>query len=466
MTSPARALWDAPAASPPPPRRVWRDWVLVAALPPLILIEAMLRADVPWRWLWAVVLVVLVPTLLWRRIRPFTVLAISFAVGSTVGFVVGGDPQLIATAYVLILVYAVMRWGSGRAMLGGAALVVVGTLVSLLFSAPTLGDVVGGISVAAATMTLGVAFRQRAAARARELDRVRLLEREQFARDLHDTVAHHVSAIAIQAQAGRAVAESDPAAASEALRVIEGEASRTLDEMRSMVGVLRRADAAELAPTPGIADIRRLARVGASVPGAADVLRFRNGAASSVATRDGGTESALDDPAAGALGFRNGAASSVATRDGGSESAPGDPAAGALGFRSAGVDASSPAEVGGSEAVPGDPTVEVHIDGDPDAVPPAVGAAVFRIVQEAVTNARRHARDASRIDVRVRVDAAGVRIDVRDDGAPAASVAPGFGLTGMAERAAVLGATCTAGPAADGPGWAVIAELPSRGWSA
>ncbi|GAA1055065.1 two-component sensor histidine kinase [Agromyces luteolus] len=405
MTSPARALWDAPAASPPPPRRVWRDWVLVAVLPPLIVLEATLRADVAWRWLWAVVLVALVPTLLWRRIRPFTMLAISFGVGWAAGLATGGDPQLIATAYFLILVYAVMRWGSGRAMLGGAALVLVGTLVSLPLGEATPADVIGGIAVVATTMTLGIAFRQRAAARARELDRVRLLEREQFARDLHDTVAHHVSAIAIQAQAGSAVAASDPAAAIDALRVIEGEASRTLDEMRSMVGVLRRADAAELAPTPGIADVRRLARVGAGAPGAGGVL--------------------------------------------GSGSA-----------------AASPDQDRGPEPVAGDPSIDVRIDGDPDAVPPAVGAAVFRIVQEAVTNARRHARDASRIEVRVRVDADGVRVDVRDDGAAAASVAPGFGLTGMAERAAVLGGTCTAGPAPDGRGWAVGAVLPRSGWSA
>ncbi|WP_353813518.1 sensor histidine kinase [Agromyces sp. SYSU T00266] len=376
MTSPAQALWDAPAASPPPPRRVWRDWVLVAVLPLLIVLEATLRADVPWRWLWAVVLVALVPTLLWRRVRPFTMLALAFAVGWAGSLISGGDTELVTTAYFLVLVYAVMRWGSGRAMLGGAALVLVGTFVSLPLGETTLGDVIGGIAVSATTMTLGIAFRQRAAARARELEQVRLLEREQFARDLHDTVAHHVSAIAIQAQAGSAVAASDPSAAVEALRVIEGEASRTLDEMRSMVGVLRRADAAELAPTPGIADVRRLARVG------------------------------------------------------------------------------------------GSPAVDVQVDGDPDTVPPAVGAAVFRIVQEAVTNARRHARGASRVDVHIRVDGAGIRIDVRDDGAAAASVAPGFGLTGMAERAAVLGGTCDAGPASDGRGWAVTAVLPRSGWSA
>lgn len=377
MTSPVRALWDAPAATPPPPRRVWRDWVLVGALPPLIVLEAALRPEVPWRWLWAAVLVALVPTLLWRRIRPLTMLAVAFAVGTVVGLATGGDPQLFTTAYFLILVYCVMRWGSGRAMLGGAALVLAGTLLPVVSGSPAVADVVGSLAVVVTTTTLGIAFRWRAGARARELEGVRLREREQFARDLHDTVAHHVSAIAIQAQAGTAVAPTDPDAAAEVLRVIEGEASRTLDEMRSMVGVLRRADDAELAPTPGVDDVRRLARTDA-----------------------------------------------------------------------AGL------------------TVDVRVEGDADTLPPAVGAAVFRIAQEAVTNARRHAHDATRVEVRVEVDAAGVRLEVRDDGRPAASVPPGYGITGMAERAALLGGTCVAGPATgDGAGWVVTAVLPRSGWA-
>ncbi|GAA4063604.1 histidine kinase [Agromyces indicus] len=381
MTSPVRALWSAPPAQPPAPRRVWRDWVLVAALPLLIVIEAAARPDVPWRWAWAAVLVVLVPTLLWRRIRPFTMLAIAFAVGTAVGLATGGDPQLITTAYFLVLVYAVMRWGSGRAMVGGAALVLAGIVIPALFAPPPLADLIGALAVVVTTSTLGIAFRWRAGARERELEGVRLLEREQLARDLHDTVAHHVSAIAIQAQAGTAVAPHDPAAAAEVLRVIEGEASRTLDEMRAMVRVLRRADAAELAPAQGIADIRRLAQ-----PAAPD---------------------------------------------------------------------------------PGSPVVDVRVDDEPAAaaLPPAVGAAVFRIAQEAVTNARRHARDATHVDVHVRVEAAGVRLEVRDDGEPAASAAPGFGITGMAERAALLGGTCQAGPAPGG-GWLVSAVLPKAGWSA
>ncbi|MGR0220834.1 sensor histidine kinase [Agromyces sp. ZXT2-6] len=376
MTSPVRALWDAPAATPPPPRRVWRDWVLVALLPPLVVLEAALRPDVPWRWVWAVVLVVLVPTLLWRRIRPLTMLAAAFAVGTVVGLATGGDPQLFTTAYFLILVYAVMRWGSGRAMLAGTALLLAGILLPVAFERPALGDVIGGLAVVVTTGTLGVAFRWRARARARELEGVRLLEREQLARDLHDTVAHHVSAIAIQAQAGTAVAPTDPAAAAEVLRVIEGEASRTLDEMRSMVGVLRRTDAAERAPTPGIADLRRLARP----------------------------------------------------------------------------------EAGG-------PAVELRVDGDVDELPSVVAAAVFRIAQEAVTNARRHARNAARIDVLVRVGADGVRLEVRDDGEAAASAAPGYGITGMVERAALLGGRCEAGPAPGADGWVVTVELPRAGWS-
>ena len=86
---------------------------------------------------------------------------------------------------------------------------------------------------------LGAAVRYRTNFRHRSLEQVRLRERERLARELHDTVAHHVSAIAVRAQAGQVVATTRPAAAVEALRVIEAEASRTLAEMRAMVGVLR-----------------------------------------------------------------------------------------------------------------------------------------------------------------------------------------------------------------------------------
>ena len=63
---------------------------------------------------------------------------------------------------------------------------------------------------------LGASMRYRAGSRLREMDQVKLREREQLARELHDTVAHHVSAIAIRAQAGRVLAASRPDAAVDA----------------------------------------------------------------------------------------------------------------------------------------------------------------------------------------------------------------------------------------------------------
>ena len=87
------------------------------------------------------------------------------------------------------------------------------------------------------------------------MDQVKVREREQLARELHDTVAHHVSAIAIQAQAGRTLAASQPGAALDALEVIEEVASRTLAEMCVMVGVLREGEEPDLAPLRGVAAI-------------------------------------------------------------------------------------------------------------------------------------------------------------------------------------------------------------------
>ena len=89
--------------------------------------------------------------------------------------------------------------------------------------------------------------------------RAKLREREQLARELHDTIAHHVSGIVTQAQAGRAVAASHPERAVETLAVIEVAASRALAEMRSMVRLLREPNEVALAPQPGVADIERLA---------------------------------------------------------------------------------------------------------------------------------------------------------------------------------------------------------------
>ncbi len=104
---------------------------------------------------------------------------------------------------------------------------------------PTSAEASIGLVLLVFPAVLGASVRFWSTSRLRELDQVRLREREQLARELHDTVAHHVSAMVIRAQAGRVVAGSRPEAAVEALEIIEAEGSRTLAEMRSMVGALR-----------------------------------------------------------------------------------------------------------------------------------------------------------------------------------------------------------------------------------
>jgi signal transduction histidine kinase len=93
------------------------------------------------------------------------------------------------------------------------------------------------------------------------------------------------------------------------------------------------------------------------------------------------------------------------------------------------------------------------------------------VAQESVTNARRHARRPTRIEVDVAADEDSVRLQVRDDGehddgehaaARDPSSTGGFGLRGMRERVALLGGTCDAGPG-HGRGWTVTAVLPRRG---
>jgi signal transduction histidine kinase len=286
--------------------------------------------------------------------------------------------QMYAQAYLLLLPYSLFRWGSGREAVIGSLIAAAKAGMSVAYGHLDLGGAIGGAAVLFATAALGVAFRYRARARMRELDQVKLLERGRLARDLHDTVAHHVSAIAIRAQAGLAVSASEPNAAADALRLIEGEASRALAEMRAMVRLLRTDRPPELAPNPGIADLERLAG------------RSRTG-----------------------------------------------------------------------------PSVGVEIGGDLDGLPPTVGTAIYRLAQESITNARRHARHATRIEVHVAVDETSVRLRVRDDGETShrrQAASPGFGLIGMIERASLLGGTCEAGPDPD-RGWTVSAVLP-RGGSA
>jgi signal transduction histidine kinase len=106
--------------------------------------------------------------------------------------------------------------------------------------------------------------------------------------------------------------------------------------------------------------------------------------------------------------------------------------------------------------------VDVDLDGPEERVTSPVGAAAYRIVQEALTNVLRHA-DASAAAVRVAIGAHSVEIDVRNDTVTPVTDPPangaGNGLRGMAERAEALGGRVEAGRLPDG-GWQVHAVLP------
>ncbi|MFI2486489.1 sensor histidine kinase [Promicromonospora kroppenstedtii] len=131
-------------------------------------------------------------------------------------------------------------------------------------------------------------------------------------------------------------------------------------------------------------------------------------------------------------------------------------------------DAASPAPTGlaGVEALAASAratglAVDVTLDVPDGVLDGAIDAAAYRIAQESLTNALRHA-GASRVTVSARVDGRRLAIRVSDDGRGAGPApVPGSGISGMRERAAVLGGTLTTGNAPGG-GFVVAADLPLR----
>jgi len=101
----------------------------------------------------------------------------------------------------------------------------------------------------------------------------------------------------------------------------------------------------------------------------------------------------------------------------------------------------------------------VEVDGEPGELPAPVDSAAYRIVQESLTNAVRHARDVSRITVRFAREDGSIEVVVRDDGSGSVDPGSGNGLRGMRERAEALGGTLTAG-SRPGGGFEVKAVLP------
>ena len=371
-----RALWNEPRP-PQPPAPVWRDRALVAAVVSWSVVETLLREDLAWGPVMVTVCTLIALSLLWRRAHPLGAVAAGF--GTLIAFDVArilaavDTTGLLSIAAVLVLPYSLFRWGAGREAAVGLGLILAWLPITHVAEPQSAGEMFAGYGFFLSSAAWGAAIRFHATVRVRDVEQAKLRQRSELARELHDSVGHHVSAIAVQAQAGRALAASDTDRALAVLATIEEAASRTLEEMRAMVGILRDGNEAELAPPPGLADIERLAH-----------------------------------------GLGKG------------------------------------------------PRVEVHLSGDFAELSPSVGAALYRIAQESVTNGLRHARHATRITVRVADEGDEVRLTVRDDGEAGAGArtSSGHGLAGMSERATLLGGTVRAGRGPGERGWTVDAVLP------
>jgi two-component sensor histidine kinase len=353
--------------------------VLVGVLVGLALLEGFTREELVWRPFSAAIQLLPIVMLLWRRTHPLLSVAVAWSViaGLDIAAIaVGRDsPGLLTMVGLIVFPYALFRWGSGRDAVIGLIIMSVPHVTNMIFFPSGAELTAASFAFLLFPSALGAAVRFRDRAQTRAIAEAKMFEREQLARELHDTIAHHVSAIAIQAQAGSALAASDPEASAATLKAIKTEASRTLTEMRSIVGVLRRGED-EHSPQKRLSDLERLAGNGTQQP-----------------------------------------------------------------------------------------PVEVEMCGELDDVAPSIQTAVFRIAQEATTNARRHARRATRITIRVEEDNQDVVVTVADDGDASyfdSKSSSGYGLVGMSERASLHGGSLHAGPNR-GRGWTVKAVLPKQG---
>ena len=381
------------------PRR-WLDAAGVALVTALTVVGAYVEANPVHRYgglhlashpPLAAYLLLAVPcvALIWRNSRPVEVLGL--AVAGAVGWAALGQIDGAALVPVIVGVYwvALTRvWpiAVGAGLAGAAAIFVTEGLLGPFgwFGGPNAtmwpellaAGAVGAYVAARRQWQAAESDRAVRAEQAREEETRRRVdaERMRIARELHDVVAHSMAMINVQATAASMQLAADPASAAEAIQAIRSASKSGLRELRTILEVLRQADAGS--PAVPVPDLRAIAAL---------------------------------------------------------------------------VEATSAA---------GTPTTLKSAE-PPVPLPAPVGLAVYRIVQESLTNVVRHAGRVA-TTVGLRQDGGYLYVDVVNEGgaAPAAFTdGTGAGLAGMRERAAALGGTLDAGPRPGG-GFAVRARLP------
>jgi len=318
-----------------------------------------------------------------RRRWPLPVFATCLATTVVIS-ALGWNAEWCGLASYLAL-YTVAAWRSFRVAAGALALMAIGEGTLWAISAPHASP---GSDLAGSLLPWGIGLvirawrQQRDAAldralqaertRASTAERAVFAERLRIAGELHDVVAHTLSAVAVQAAVMHHQLGQSTGIAGSALATIE-QASRTaLDDLRRMLGILHDDndhERASLSPTPSLAEL--------------DVL------------------------------------------------------------------------VSAHRVVHG--PVELTVDPAVLALPDSVQLTAFRLVQEALTNIRKHAPGAAS-QVTVGIDADAVLLTVEDDGDQQPTTAGGFGLHGMRERVALFNGSFEAGPR-NGGGFSIRATL-------
>ncbi len=351
----------------------------------LLTLQPLLQGPDQPAWAYALVVAQCLPLAVRRR-WPFAVALVCGLLTAVYGVSTLPDPPVPYAG--LVGVYSAAAYCTTRRAYAVAGFAAAGVLISLLADPfADLGDAVFLLAVFATAWLLGDAARRRRdlaremQQRAEELERTRAAEaaaaaaaeRNRIAREMHDVVAHHLSMMVVQAEAGPVVAAGDPERAVSSFDAISAAGKQALVEMRQLLGVLKDGERAELRPAPGADDIGELV----------------------------------------------------------------------AGVRSAGLD------------------IRFETSGTARPLPAAVDLAVYRLVQEALTNCLRHA-EASLVEVDLDYTDDSVRVTVTDDGRGGGPQADsgGHGLVAMRERVSLLGGTIEAGPRS-GRGWTVHAVLPT-----
>jgi signal transduction histidine kinase len=308
----------------------------------------------------------------WRRRAPVLVWAVVGAATGAYGIASLPDPVFVGAFVSLYTVVA--RCPPRVSVPIGVATAALWLLATAMSGDSDLNDYYPAVVLASLAGALGVLARTLQRQREEDADRAVAEERARLARELHDVVAHAVSMVVVQAEAG-AAAGGPPERVEETFDAIADTGRTALSELRRLLGVLRDpGEPGPRDPQPGVAQLEPLVEV----------------------------------------------------------------------VRRAGL------------------PVDVRVEGTGRPLPPGVDLSAYRIVQEALTNAGKHAPGAT---VTVTVERPDGALTVRVvNGPPTGPVgeAPsgGFGLVGLGERVRTLGGRLTAEPRLDG-GFAVEAVLPT-----